>query len=38
VGVCGKKRHLAFRIAAIGAVCIGLDEFEDCEPIRSFFR
>jgi hypothetical protein len=37
VGVCGKERHLAFRIATIGAVGIGLDEFADCEPIRSFF-
>jgi hypothetical protein len=43
VGVDGKKRHLAFRIATISAVCVGLDkrktekgcvhiEFALCKP------
>jgi hypothetical protein len=37
VGVCGKERHLTFRIAAIGAMCVGLDELPDREAIRCFF-
>jgi hypothetical protein len=36
MGVCREERHLAFRIAAIGAVCVGLDEFPDRETIRRF--
>jgi hypothetical protein len=36
VGVDGKKRHLAFRIATISAVCVGLDELTDSEAVRSF--
>jgi hypothetical protein len=38
VGVCGKERHLTFRIATIGAVCVGLDELADSEAIRGFIR
>src|SRR5580704_9126316 len=34
MGVCGKKRHLRFRITTIGAVCVGLDELPDSEAIR----
>jgi hypothetical protein len=37
VGVRGKECHLTFRIATIGAVRIGLDEFADSEAIRGFF-
>jgi hypothetical protein len=36
VGVRGKECHLTFRIATIGAVRIGFDEFTDSEAIRSF--
>ena len=36
VGVGGKERHLAFRIATIGAVCVGLDELPDSEAVRGF--
>jgi hypothetical protein len=38
MGVWGEERHLTFRIAAIGAMCVGLDEFPDREAIRGFFR
>ena len=31
-----EERHLAFRIAPIGAVRVGLDEFSDREAIRGF--
>ena len=31
-----KKRHLALRIAAIGAVRVSLDELADREPIGGF--
>src|SRR4029077_16690560 len=31
-----KKRYLAFRIATIGAVCIGLDELANREAVRGF--
>jgi hypothetical protein len=34
----GKECHLAFRIATVGAMHIGLDEFADCESFRGFFR
>ncbi len=34
--VCGKERHLTFRIATIGAVCVGFDELPDSEAIRGF--
>jgi hypothetical protein len=37
VRIRGKERHLAFRIATIGTVGIGLDEFSDGEAIRSLF-
>jgi hypothetical protein len=37
VRVCGKKRHLTFRIATIGAMCVGLDELSDRETSRCFF-
>src|SRR4029077_20275205 len=36
VGVCGKECHLTFRIATIGAVRIGLDEFTHSGAIRGF--
>ena len=36
VGVGGKERHLAFRIASIGAARVGFDEFANREAIRSF--
>jgi hypothetical protein len=35
--VCGEKRHLTLRIAPIGAMGVGLDEFPDSEAIRGFF-
>ena len=38
VGVWGKECHLAFRIAAVGAICVGFDEFSDREAIGSFLR
>src|ERR1700730_11907053 len=38
VGVRGKERHLAFRIAAIGAMRVGLDELPDREAIGGFGR
>jgi hypothetical protein len=38
VGVHAEECHLTFRIATIGAVRIGLDEFADCEAIRGFFE
>src|SRR5712664_2699168 len=34
--VCGKERHLRFRITTIGAVCVCLDELPDSEAIRGF--
>jgi len=36
VGVGGKERHLTFRIPAIGAVRVRLDELPDGETIRGF--
>src|SRR5882762_4737627 len=36
MGVCGKERHLRFRITTIGAVCVCLDELPDSEAIRGF--
>jgi hypothetical protein len=36
MGVCGEQSHLAFRIATIGAVGVGLDEFADGEAVRGF--
>jgi hypothetical protein len=36
VGVRRKECHLTFRIATIGTVRVGLDEFADCEAIRGF--
>jgi hypothetical protein len=36
VGVCGKECHLTFRIATIGAVRVGLDEFADRKAVRGF--
>jgi hypothetical protein len=38
MGVCGKERHLTFRIATIGAVCVGFDQLTDGEAIRGFAR
>ncbi len=35
-GVFRKESHLTLRIAAIGAVCVGFDEFADSEAIRGF--
>jgi hypothetical protein len=37
-GVWSKECHLTFRVAAIGTVRVGLDEFPDREAIRRFFR
>ena len=31
-----KERHLAFRVAAIGAVCVRFDEFANREAVRGF--
>jgi hypothetical protein len=36
VGIPGEERHLALRIAAIGAVRIGFDEFANGKTIRRF--
>src|SRR4029077_16144561 len=36
VGIGGKERHLAFSIATISAVCVGLDELPDSEAVRGF--
>ena len=36
VGVRSKERHLTFRIATIGAMCVGLHELPDSEAIRGF--
>src|SRR4029077_10536080 len=36
MGVGGEQSHLAFRIAAIGATGVGLDQFANGEAIRSF--
>ena len=33
--LCGKERHLAFRIAAVRTVRVSFDEFPDGEAIRS---
>jgi hypothetical protein len=38
MGVCGKERHLTFRIATIGAVCVGFDQLTNGEAIRGFAR
>src|SRR4029077_13011914 len=38
MGICREERHLAFRVATVRAMCVGLDEFSDGEPIRGFFR
>src|SRR3984893_5317638 len=38
VGVRGKERHLAFRIAAIGAMRVGLNELPDREAIGGLDR
>src|SRR3984957_9855434 len=37
MGVCGKESHLALRVTAVGAMCVGLDEFPDGETVRGFF-
>src|ERR1700677_5142019 len=37
MGVWGKESHLPLRITAVGAVCVGLDEFPDGKPVRGFF-
>src|SRR5579863_2934617 len=34
--VCGKERHLAFRVAAIGAVRVSLDKLADGQAVRGF--
>jgi hypothetical protein len=34
--VCGKERHLTLRVAPIGAMRVGLDEFPDREAICGF--
>src|SRR6266850_5875737 len=31
-----KERHLTFRIAAVSAVCVRLDEFSNGEPVGGF--
>jgi hypothetical protein len=36
MAVWGKERHLAFRIATIGAMRVGLNEFMDRETVRTF--
>jgi hypothetical protein len=36
--VSAVKSHLTFRIASIGAMCVGLDEFPNREAIRGFFK
>ena len=36
VGVCCKESHLTLRIATIGAMGVGLDEFPNREAIRGF--
>jgi len=36
VGVFGKEGHLTFRIATVGAVCVGLDELTDREAVGGF--
>jgi hypothetical protein len=36
MGINGKERHLAFRIPAIGAMGIGLDEFPNGKAIHGF--
>src|SRR5580692_9702538 len=36
VGVGGEQSHLAFRIAAVGAMGVGLDELADGEAVRGF--
>src|ERR1700747_2127541 len=36
MGVWGKESHLTFGIATISAVCIGLNQLADGEPIRGF--
>ena len=36
--ICGEKRHLTLRIAPIGAMGVGLDEFPDSEATGGFFR
>jgi hypothetical protein len=38
VGVFGEESHLTFRIATIGAVRVGLNDFPDRETIRGFLR
>jgi hypothetical protein len=37
MGVWGQESYLPLRITAVGAVCVGLDEFPDGEPVRGFF-
>src|SRR5580692_3918056 len=37
MSVRGEESHLTSRVATIGAVCVGLDELSDREPIRCFF-
>jgi hypothetical protein len=36
VSVLGKKRHLTFRITAIGTMRVSLDEFTNRETISGF--
>ena len=36
VRIWSKQRHLAFRIATIGAVGVGFDELPESEAVRSF--
>jgi hypothetical protein len=37
VSVRRKERHLTFRITAVGAVCVCLDEFSNGEAVGCFF-
>src|SRR6266853_4454746 len=36
MGVGGEERHLTLRVAAIGAVCVCLDEFANRESVGGF--
>jgi hypothetical protein len=36
--VCGKEGHLTLRVAPVGAMRVGLDEFPNSEAICGFLR
>lgn len=38
MGIHGKESHLPLGIASVCAMCIGVDQLPDCEPVACFRR